>query len=85
VTWLFDLFTSITLLACVVVLVPTVFFGLIAYADFISLGCASSEAHQCGDARGTMTFALSYLMAGPVLWGLMRVLRKVMRKGVPNA
>ncbi|MEO6114608.1 MAG: hypothetical protein ABIP07_09200 [Sphingomicrobium sp.] len=79
------LFMKVVLVAYVALLLPVMFFGLAAYADYGFRGCSTSEAFQCSDARATIILAIIYAVVGPVLWIIVRALRKVTGEGVTNA
>ena len=60
--------------------------GSAAYADFDGRGCAVGEAMQCSDAREAVATAIASLVAGPLIFGILTILRKrVFRKGETHA
>lgn len=54
-------------------LVPVALLGLVANADYGSLGCRG--ATQCGDAASGRTMALVYVLMAPFVLLLVRMLR----------
>jgi uncharacterized membrane protein len=54
-------------------LLPAVFLGIVAYADYQNLACPG--ANQCSDASSVMTLTIVFVSVAPIVWLLFKALR----------